>query len=182
MRFKLLLTCIFTVQMCICYRHTFVAASLWIHCHSIWNGSHTVEWNTTPRSIFASPILCHTFVCPRVFLLEIGDFKDSVWILHFDFAGERHSAGSPPAYFWDRAAREGQKVPMMATVSYSDQSVIKHKRNGDGAKALWVIVPYKSKLWLLRFQKLLKRALISALLSFHIAALALLWIDESEDE
>lgn len=68
-----------------------------------------MEWNPTPRCIFASPILRHALVRPRVFLLEIRYFKDGVWILHFDFAGEGDAAGSPPAYFWDRAAKEEQK-------------------------------------------------------------------------
>ena len=86
-----------------------------------------MEWNTAPRRIFASSILCHALVRPRVFLLEIRDFKDGVWILHLDFAGERDAAGSPPAYFWDGATKEEQKVPTMATVSRCDQSVIKHK-------------------------------------------------------
>ncbi len=140
----------------ICYRHTFIPASPYVRCHSMWNGSLTVEWNTTPCSIFASPILCHTFVRPRVFLLEIRDFKDAIWFLHLDFAGERDAAGSPPAYVWDRAAKDEQEVPKMATVSRSDQSVIKHRRKVVEARALWIIVPHKSKLWLLRFQKLLK--------------------------
>lgn len=132
-------------NMDIYYRHTFIPVSPCLYCHSIWNGPLTMEWNTTACSIFASPILCHTFVCPGVFLLEIGYFKDSIWILHFDFAGERNAAGSPPAYFWDRAAKEEQKVPMVTTVSRSDHSLIKHRRNVVGARVLWIIVPYKSK-------------------------------------
>lgn len=129
---------------------THISASPSIHHHPIWNGSLTMEWNTTPCSIFASPILCHAFIRPCVFLLEIRDFKDGVWILHFDFAGERDAAGSPPAYLWDRAAQkkkktDKEKVPMVASVSRSDQSLIKHReKRGWSEKALWVIVPYKS--------------------------------------
>lgn len=125
MRFKLLVTCMFPVQMWISVTDTLIPESLWILCHSIWNGSLTMEWNTTPCSIFASVILCNAFVGPGVFLLEIRNFKDSVWVFHFDFAGERDSAGSPPTYFRDRAAKEEQNIPKI-TVSPNDQSVIKH--------------------------------------------------------
>lgn len=128
----------------ICYRHTFPPASPCVCVHSIWNCSLTMEWNTTPCSIFASVILRHTFVRPRILLLEIRDFKDGVWILHFDFAGERDAAGSSPAYFWDRAAEDEQKVPMMATVRRSDQSAIKQRGKVAEARALWIIVPHKS--------------------------------------
>lgn len=68
-----------------------------------------MERNTTPCHILAPPILCYALVCPCIFLLKIGNFKDSVGILHFDFAGEWDPAGSPPAYFWDRAIRKGTK-------------------------------------------------------------------------
>lgn len=115
-----------------------------------------MEWNTTPRSIFASPILRYAFVRPCIFLLEIGDFKDGVWILHFDFAGERDTAGSPPAYFWDRARKEEQKVPMMVAVSPCDQNVINHRRKAVAAKALWIIVPYKANYDRSDFPELLK--------------------------
>lgn len=79
-----------------------------------------MEWNTTPRCIFASPILCHALVRPRVFLLEMRYFKDGIWILHFDFAGEGDATVSSPAYFWNGAAKGEQqqkkeKVPMMTT-------------------------------------------------------------------
>ncbi len=128
----------------ICYRQTVIPASPCLHCHSICNGSLTKERNTTPCSIFAPPILSHTFVRPGVFLLEIRDFKDGVWILHFDFAGERDAAGSPPAYFWDRAAKDEQKVPMVASVSLNDQSLTKRRRKAVEARALWIIVACKS--------------------------------------
>lgn len=69
----------------------------------------------------------------------------------------------------------------MATVSYCDQSEIKHRRKVAEAKALGIIVPSKSNCDH-RFQKLLKETLIPAPLSFRAAALTLLWIDESENE
>lgn len=103
-----------------------------------------MEWNTTPCSIFASPILRRTLVRPRVFLLEIRDFEDAIWILHFDFTGKRDAAGSPPADFWDGATKDEQKVPVMATVSRCDQSEIKNRRKVAEAKALGIIVSYKS--------------------------------------
>lgn len=131
-------------NMDICYRKTSIPVSPCFDCHSIWNSPLTMEWNTTPCSIFASLVLCHTFVCPSIFLLEIGYFKDCIWILHFDFAGERNATGSPPAYFWDRAAKEEQKVPMVTTVSPSDHSLIKHRRKTVGARVLSIIIPYKS--------------------------------------
>lgn len=115
-----------------------------------------MEWNTAACSIFSSPILCHTLVHSSIFLLEIGYFKDSIGILQFDFAGEKNAAGSPPAYFWDRAAKEEQKVPMVATVSCSDQSLIKHRRNVVGARVLWITVPYKSMCDCLDFHSSLK--------------------------
>lgn len=87
-----------------------------------------MEWNTAPCSIFASAILRHALVRPRILLLEIRDFQDGIWILHFDFAGERDAARSPPAYFWDGAVKEEQEVPRIVTVTRSDQSVIKDRR------------------------------------------------------
>lgn len=128
------------------HTHTFISAYLCLDCCSMWNGPLTMEWKTTPCSIFSSPIFCHAFVCPSVFLLEIGYFKDGVWILQFDFAGERNTAGSPPAYFWDRAVKEEQKVPKVAAVCHSDQSMTKHRGNVVGSIALWIIVLDKSKL------------------------------------
>lgn len=134
----------FCTNVDICYRHTFILASPCLHWHSICKGSLTKKWNTTPRSVFAPTILCHAFIRPCILLLEIRDFKDGIWVLHFDFAGKRDTAGSPPAYFWDRAAKDEQKVPMVATVSSNDQSLIKHRRNETEARALWVSVACKS--------------------------------------
>lgn len=132
-----------------------------------------MEWNPTPRRIFASSVLCHTLVCPSIFLLEIRYFKDSVWILHFDFAGERDAAGSPPAYFWDRAAKEEQKVPVMATVSRI--AVIKvwlsTKERVSEQKPCGILLP-ANEIAIAQISEALKTTLISALL----------WMDESKNE
>lgn len=74
--------------------------------------------NTTPRSIFAPSVLCYAFVGSCIFLLKIGDFKDSVGILHFDFAGERDTTSSPPAYFWDRAKKERKREREQKLLSF----------------------------------------------------------------
>lgn len=129
--------------------------------------------NPTPRCIFAPAILCHALIRPGVFLLEIRYFEDGVWILHFDFAGERDTAGSPPAYFWNRAAEEEQKVPMMATVSWI--TVIKVWLSTEE----WVLEQKPCELLfpanqtaIAQISEALKTTLISALL----------WMDESENE
>lgn len=94
--------------------------------------------NTTPSRVFASSVLCYAFVRPCVFLLKIRDFKDSIRILHFDFAGERDTASSSPAYFWDRAAKKKKnKRNKGLAIRRCDQSVIQCWRKVDETEALW---------------------------------------------
>lgn len=85
-----------------------------------------MECYATLCSVFASSILCHTFICPRIFLLEIGDYKNSIGIFHFDFPWERDTTGSSPAYFWDRAAGDKENKLVVTAVSGSDECVITH--------------------------------------------------------
>lgn len=154
-----------------------------LHCQSISHGSLTVEWNATPRSIFAPPILRHALVRPRVLLLEIRDFKDGVWILHFDFAGEGDAARSPPAYFWDRAAKEtNKKFPWWQLSVAAIKVWLSTERTAVEAGAVWVIVPPQIKLWLLRFPKLLKELWFLLPCLFMLRPLAPSWIDKSETE
>lgn len=77
-----------------------------------------MERNPTSSSVFASPVLCDTLIHPCIFLLKIKDFKDGIRILHFDFAGERDTACSPPAYFWDRAAKKEKRNKSCQAFSY----------------------------------------------------------------
>lgn len=66
-------------------------------------GALTVEGDAAQSPVLPLPVLCHTLVRPGVLLLEVGNLKDGVGILHFHLAGKRNAAGSPPAYFWHRA-------------------------------------------------------------------------------
>lgn len=144
------------------------------YCHSMWNSPLTMERKTSTCSIFAPPIFCHTFISARIFLLEIGYFKDSVWILHLDFAGEGNAAGSPPAYFRDRAAKTNKTFPwwqLSVTVIKVWWGAEETEPEQESCESLF---PTNQSL----IAQISWRTLISAPLSFH----ALRWIDGSEHE
>lgn len=63
----------------------------------------TVEGDASQRPVLPLPVLRHALVRPGVLLLEVGNLKDGVGILHFHLAGKGNATGSPPAYFWHRA-------------------------------------------------------------------------------
>lgn len=63
----------------------------------------TVEGDAAQRPVLPLPVLRHALVRPGVLLLEVGNLKDGVGILHLHLAGKGNAAGSPPAYFWHRA-------------------------------------------------------------------------------
>lgn len=125
-------------------------ASSCTYGHLIWNRPLTVERKASTGSILAPPIFCHAFVSARVFLLEIGYFKDGVWILHLDFAGEGNAAGSPPAYFWDGAVKTNKTFPWWQL----SVTVIKVWWGAEERSRSESLVNYcclQIKAWLLRF-------------------------------
>lgn len=174
MQLKLLVACMITAQNGYLLQARIIPPPSCAYCHSIRNGLLTVERKASTCSIFAPPIFCHTFVSACVFLLEIRYFKDGVWILHLDFAGEGNAAGSPPAYFWDRAAKTNKTFPwwqLSVTVIKVWWSAEETKPEQEVCELLF---PTNQSL----IAQIFWRTLISAPLSFHV----LRWIDGSKNE